>query len=126
MSGRSAARRSAGFALQVHSRDAFGEGNARDGLRPLRRREDHDIFILPPSETELHRRLADRGREDAAAIERRFAEAKREIAAAKEPGLYDAFVVNDDLERAVAETLELAKARSARCMPSGAGQVREA
>ena len=63
---------------------------------------------------------------DAAATERRFAEAKREIAAAKEPGLYDAFVVNDDLERAVAETLELAKARSARCMPSGAGQVREA
>ena len=98
------------------------------GARQLRERrpEVFGIFILPPSETELHRRLADRGREDAAAIERRFAEAKREIAAAKEPGLYDAFVVNDDLERAVAETLELAKARSARCMPSGAGQVREA
>ena len=33
---------------------------------------------MPPSESELHRRLADRKREDAAAIERRFAEAKRE------------------------------------------------
>ena len=55
-----------------------------------RRPEVFGIFILPPSEAELHRRLADRGREDAEAIERRFAEAKREIAAAKEPGLYDA------------------------------------
>jgi guanylate kinase len=77
-----------------------------------RRPEVFGIFILPPSETELHRRLADRGREDAAAIERRFAEAKREIAAAREPGLYDAFVVNDELERAVAETLGLLRART--------------
>jgi guanylate kinase len=78
-----------------------------------RRPEVFGIFILPPSETELHRRLADRGREDAEAIERRFAEAKREIAAAREPGLYDAFVVNDELERAVAETLGLVRARAA-------------
>jgi guanylate kinase len=77
-----------------------------------RRPEVFGIFILPPSETELHRRLADRGREDAEAIERRFAEAKREIAAAREPGLYDAFVVNDELERAVAETLGLLRART--------------
>lgn len=98
------------------------------GARQVRERrpEVFGIFILPPSEAELHRRLADRGREDAAAIERRFAEAKREIAAAREPGLYDAFVVNDDLERAVAETLELVKAQSTRRMPSGAGQVRQA
>ena len=48
-------------------------------------------------------------------------EAKREIAAAKAPGLYDAFVVNDDLERAVAETLELVRSRSDRL---GAAQVR--
>ncbi|MGA1517756.1 MAG: guanylate kinase [Phycisphaerales bacterium] len=77
-----------------------------------RRPEVFGIFILPPSETELHRRLADRGREDAEASERRFAEAKREIAAAREPGLYDAFVVNDELERAVAETLGLLRART--------------
>jgi guanylate kinase len=85
-----------------------------------RRPEVFGIFILPPSEAELHRRLADRGREDAEAIERRFAEAKREIAAAKEPGLYDAFVVNDELERAVSETLALVRGRaSGRSVPAG-------
>ena len=84
------------------------------GARQVREKRPHvfGIFILPPSEDELHRRLAGRGREDAEAIERRFAEAKREIAAAKAPGLYDAFVENDDLDRAVAETLALIRTRT--------------
>lgn len=83
------------------------------GARQVRARRPEvlGIFVMPPSEAELHRRLADRRREDAAAIERRFAEAKREIAAAREPGLYDAIVVNDDLERAVAEILSIVRAR---------------
>lgn len=63
------------------------------------------IFILPPGEGELLDRLRARRREDEATIQRRFAQAQREIAAAKEPGLYDALVVNDDLERAVGEIL---------------------
>jgi len=79
-----------------------------------RRPEVYGIFILPPSEAELHRRLATRGREDAAAIERRFAEAKREIEAARTPRLYDAFVVNSDLEAAVEETCGLIARRLGR------------
>lgn len=65
------------------------------------------IFILPPSEDELLNRLRKRGREDEERIQRRFREAKREIAASKESGAYDRFVVNDDLDRAVAEMLDI-------------------
>ena len=65
------------------------------------------IFILPPSEDELMRRLQSRGRDDQDAIERRFAEAQHEIRQATEVKLYDAFVINDDLERALEETCQL-------------------
>lgn len=59
------------------------------------------IFIEPPSEDELLRRLRARRREDDATIERRFAEAKVEIATARSSGAYDQFIVNDDLEAAI-------------------------
>jgi guanylate kinase len=62
------------------------------------------VFILPPSEQELLRRLEIRGREDKDSIQRRFLEAKREIKLAQESGAYDYFIVNDDLELAIAET----------------------
>jgi guanylate kinase len=55
------------------------------------------IFILPPDESELLRRLRARGREDETAIQRRFAESRSEIARAKAGTTFDAFVVNDDL-----------------------------
>jgi guanylate kinase len=55
------------------------------------------IFILPPDEGELLRRLRVRGREDETAIQRRFAESRSEIARAKAGTTFDAFVVNDDL-----------------------------
>ncbi len=70
------------------------------------------IFILPPGESELLDRLRARRREDEAAIQRRFAQAQREIAAAKEPGLYNALVVNDDLDQTVEEILALVTARA--------------
>ena len=69
------------------------------------------VFILPPSEDELLERLRKRRREDEAAIQKRFAQAQREIAEAKQVGLYDALIVNDDLDRAVAELLALIDAR---------------
>ena len=69
------------------------------------------IFILPPGEDELMRRLQSRGRDDQDAIERRFAEAQHEIRQATEVKLYDAFVINDDLERAVDETCKLVSDR---------------
>lgn len=63
--------------------------------------EAFTLFILPPSEEELLRRLRERRREDEASIQRRFDEAKREIAFAEGSGVYDAHIVNEDLDRAI-------------------------
>ncbi len=71
------------------------------------------LFILPPDESELRRRLRARGRDDPASIERRLAEARREIEVGVRGGAYDAHVVNDDLERAIAEACRLVLARRA-------------
>ncbi|HEX7010755.1 MAG TPA: guanylate kinase [Phycisphaeraceae bacterium] len=68
------------------------------------------LFILPPSEQVLLDRLRHRRRDDEAAIQRRFAKAKEEIARAKASGIYDAFIVNDDLERAVQEAIDRVQA----------------
>lgn len=67
--------------------------------------EAYGVFILPPSENELLRRLHARKREDEALIQKRFAEAQREMAEAKVCGAYDAFIVNDNLDRAITEAV---------------------
>lgn len=67
------------------------------------------IFIMPPHEDELLTRLRVRGRDDEDAIQRRFREAKQEMAKAEGSGAYSAFIVNDDLEFAVAETVAVIK-----------------
>ncbi len=65
------------------------------------------VFVLPPSEEELLRRLRKRAREDEAVIQRRFFEAKREIEEAKGCGAYDYFIVNENLGEAVDEAVEI-------------------
>ena len=77
------------------------------------------MVILPPSEEALHKRLVDRGRENAEIIERRFSEAKSEIKSAYELGIYDAMVTNDDLDRAADELDHLLEARLRRAARSG-------
>ena len=59
------------------------------------------IFIAPPSMETLKKRLVGRGTETEEAVERRFAEAVKEQAAA---GEYDYIVVNDSLDKAVNDT----------------------
>lgn len=68
------------------------------------------IFFMPPSDDELLRRLRGRGRDEQDAIERRYEEAQREMAMARECGVYDAIVVNDHLERAIDEAVRLISA----------------
>jgi guanylate kinase len=63
------------------------------------------IFIEPPSFEDLERRLAGRGSDVPAQIERRLEAARDELAAASE---FDHRVVNDDLERALTELADLA------------------
>lgn len=85
-----------------------------EGAKQIKSRmpEALTIFVLPPSEDELLERLRARKREDERAIQKRFAEAKREIAAARASGVYEHFVVNESLQDAIAEALGLV--RSAR------------
>ena len=59
------------------------------------------IFIEPPTDDALLKRLRARGRDQEDAIQRRFAEAKREIATARTGGAYELFIVNDVLDQAV-------------------------
>ncbi|MCA9273035.1 MAG: guanylate kinase [Phycisphaerales bacterium] len=65
------------------------------------------MFIEPPSEDELLARLRARQREDEATIQRRFAEAKREIERARSGGVYDTFLVNRNLDEAISEAVRL-------------------
>jgi guanylate kinase len=62
------------------------------------------VFILPPSEADLLKRLRDRGRDDEATIQRRFLGAKQEIQTAQSSGIYDLLVVNEenDLDKTIA------------------------
>lgn len=84
-----------------------------EGARQVKARapEAFAIFILPPSEKVLLQRLRDRKRESEGAIQQRFAEAKREIAVARASGVYDRFIVNDDLHRAIEEAVGAVEAR---------------
>jgi len=68
------------------------------------------LFILPPSEDELLRRLKSRKRESDELIAKRFAEAKREIAEAKACDAYDKFLVNENIDEAIAEAIMIVKA----------------
>lgn len=87
-----------------------------DGARQVKAKmpDAYGIFILPPSEEVLLERLRDRKREGEDAIQRRFAEAKHEIRVARESGVYDLFITNDDLPRAIAQAVEAVRTRRAR------------
>ena len=64
------------------------------------------LFIQPPSVEELRRRLEGRGTDTAEAIAERLAKAEYEMTFAPQ---FDHIVVNDDLETAKQETLQLVK-----------------
>ncbi len=63
------------------------------------------IFILPPNEKQLLKRLRDRDREDEETIQKRFAKAKDEIDMAKDSKVYDLYLVNDDLQEAITHAI---------------------
>ena len=70
-----------------------------------------DIFIMPPSMDELARRLAGRGTDSPAAIEKRLANAEGEMARA---GEYMFKVTNDELSHAYKRLCDLVDALSGR------------
>lgn len=72
------------------------------------------IFVMPPTEDVLLDRLRARKREDEAVIQRRFAEARREIETAKTCGVYDLFLVNRVLDEAVSRAVRAIQGELAR------------
>jgi guanylate kinase len=60
------------------------------------------LFILPPTLTELERRLRDRRTDSEAVIERRLRDAVSDISHWDE---FDHVIINDDLDQAVADTM---------------------
>lgn len=66
------------------------------------------IFLLPPSMSELRRRLVNRGTDDPEVIDARLAEARGEIERAQD---YEFLVVNDDFEQAAADLRAIIRAR---------------
>jgi guanylate kinase len=78
-----------------------------EGARQVRKAmpEATQVFIAPPSDAALRQGLESRGTDAPEVIERRLARAKEELAARQE---FTRVIVNDDLERAVDELVELA------------------
>ncbi len=76
------------------------------GARQVRTRRPSAclIFLLPPNLEILEARLRGRGTDDEDVIQRRMALVDRELAAAE---IFDFAVVNDDLDRAVDQVLEV-------------------
>lgn len=64
------------------------------------------IFMLPPSIGELRRRLIKRGTDSMEVIEKRVAQAIREI---KHAPNYDYIFINDELEKAVSDMIAIMK-----------------
>lgn len=72
------------------------------GARQVRRliEDSQSIFILPPSQDELRKRLEGRGQDDEAIISRRMQDAVNEMSHYAE---FDYLVVNDDFNQALHE-----------------------
>jgi guanylate kinase len=82
------------------------------GARQVRQRASSvGVFVLPPSYAVLAERLRGRNQDPPASIERRLATARAEVGAVDE---YDYVVINDELERCVAEIAAIVTAERAR------------
>jgi len=75
--------------------DVVGAANLKAAYPAAR-----SVFVLPPSWSELERRLRGRATESEAAIRRRLDTAKREVRAARD---FDYLVENVEIDRAVAD-----------------------
>jgi guanylate kinase len=83
------------------------------GARQIKSKVDDvvSVFILPPSMTELERRLRGRASETEEAVRVRYAVAEREI---EHYALFDYIIVNDDVQRAFDELRSVTIAERAR------------
>lgn len=90
-------------------RDVLLEIEVKGALQVRARRHDAIlVFLAPPSEEELERRLAGRGTEDAEERRLRLATARAELEAA---AVFDHRIVNDDLDACVDAILTILSGR---------------
>ena len=87
------------------------------GARQMRERypEAVAVFVLPPSEQELERRLRSRGTDPEEVIRRRLERAKAEM---KEAPAYDHRIVNQDVAESVRAFADIVARERARARPS--------
>mmetsp|Transcript_34814 Transcript_34814/g.87697 ORF Transcript_34814/g.87697 Transcript_34814/m.87697 type:complete len:543 (+) Transcript_34814:108-1736(+) len=67
------------------------------------------VFVAPPSQEELERRIRNRATETEEAIVTRISAAREELQSVNEPGLFDFIIVNDDLEAAQEQFMQVAQ-----------------
>jgi guanylate kinase len=93
---------------EAAGRTVILEIDVQGGLQVHRKRPDATfVLILPPGGETLARRLRGRGSEDEQAVARRLAKADEEIRTAKASGVYNHCVINDDLEAAVRQVVDI-------------------
>ena len=80
------------------------------------------IFVVPPSFAVLEQRLRARGTDSDAQIKRRLARVREEINAAREPGVYDYEIVNEDRAAAAHDLLSIIAGE--RCRLGRRGELR--
>jgi len=93
------------------------------GAQQVRKKLEDAVsaFILPPSWTDLERRLRGRGQDDPAAIARRLDAAREEI---RHYYTYDYVLVNDDLDACVLDlksVIRAARRRTSRMRDAARG-----
>lgn len=86
------------------------EIDVQGGIQVARRMpESLRVFILPPDAASLRNRLEGRRTEAEEQLASRLAKADGEIAAARDSGCYQRFVVNEVLEQTIEQVLEIIK-----------------
>ncbi|KAB1443307.1 guanylate kinase [Pseudodesulfovibrio senegalensis] len=87
--------------MLAQGRDVLFDIDVQGAMQLRKTFEDGEfVFLLPPSRSELERRLRDRGTDSDEAIERRLGNSIGEL---KQADRFDHWVVNDDLDEAYAE-----------------------
>ncbi|MCH5174544.1 MAG: guanylate kinase [Prevotellaceae bacterium] len=82
------------------------DANGASKLKSIYGRNMKSIFIMPPSVEELRKRLEQRGTDSVEKIQERVAKAESEMTYKDD---FDYILVNDDLDKAKAEILQIVK-----------------
>ncbi len=68
------------------------------------------VLIAPPSDDVLRDRLKGRGTEDEESFRQRFGKAQEELRIANESGVYNHVVINEDIEAAIKQVVDIVEA----------------